>query len=329
MYNDALVNIRDITNPPGMFLDGERLREYSTKDLLPTSGKLLPEFDLSKRRTIRDMFSKPKSELTGSRPTKTVVGEQAPTDNFQDPLLSNVAHRPTFHQGDEVGKKQIPSSTERQLAGSRGVKRELSGRISTATGSKKPRSASLIAQAASPKAGQRSLKGFFKPKVSVNAASDLETSHLSQKSTEDLAGFCEPAGGTQESSASDIIASTVAEECTPSSLQKEMIEKGTLSKHTEQTRTFGSDPPSTRGAEQSPSKNIESWSKLFAKPLAPRCEGHDEPCKTMVTKKPGLNCGRSFWMCARPLGPSGTKESGTAWRCKTFIWCKDQNSTND
>ena len=64
------------------------------------------------------------------------------------------------------------------------------------------------------------------------------------------------------------------------------------------------------------------WGKLFTKPVAPNCE-HDEPCKTMLTKKPGVNCGRSFWMCNIPLGPSGNKERGTQWRCSTFIWASD------
>jgi len=33
--------------------------------------------------------------------------------------------------------------------------------------------------------------------------------------------------------------------------------------------------------------------------------------------------GRSFYVCARPLGPSGDKERGTEWRCGTFIWSSD------
>ncbi|KIW25436.1 exodeoxyribonuclease III [Cladophialophora immunda] len=66
----------------------------------------------------------------------------------------------------------------------------------------------------------------------------------------------------------------------------------------------------------------QTWGKLFSKPVAPKCE-HGEPCKTMQTKKPGANCGRSFWMCARPLGPSGKQEKGTQWRCNTFIWASD------
>src|SRR5438093_664863 len=43
-------------NPEGAVRNGERLRDWSLKDLLPLSGKLIPEFD--RRRSIRDMFSK-------------------------------------------------------------------------------------------------------------------------------------------------------------------------------------------------------------------------------------------------------------------------------
>ena len=77
-----------------------------------------------------------------------------------------------------------------------------------------------------------------------------------------------------------------------------------------------------------PIESKDSWSKLFNKPAAPRCDGHSEPCISLMTKKSGINCGRSFWMCPRPLGPSGTKEKGTQWRCQTFIWCSDWNSNS-
>ena len=72
-------------------------------------------------------------------------------------------------------------------------------------------------------------------------------------------------------------------------------------------------------------KRREKWSRLFSKPVAPLCESHSEPCKSMLARKPGINCGRSFWMCARPLGPSGAKERGTQWRCPTFVWCSEWN----
>ncbi|KAI1960425.1 Class II abasic (AP) endonuclease [Ophidiomyces ophidiicola] len=74
------------------------------------------------------------------------------------------------------------------------------------------------------------------------------------------------------------------------------------------------------------SNSRDSWAQLFTKKAAPLCEGHNEPCITLSTKKSGLNRGRSFWICQRPLGPNGDKEKGTPWRCSTFIWCSDWKS---
>lgn len=73
------------------------------------------------------------------------------------------------------------------------------------------------------------------------------------------------------------------------------------------------------------SETRQSWSKVFTKKGPPLCEGHDEPCICLTTKKPGINCGRQFWICARPIGPSGEKEEGTEWRCSTFIWSSNWN----
>ncbi|KAF2643446.1 DNase I-like protein [Massarina eburnea CBS 473.64] len=88
--------------------------------------------------------------------------------------------------------------------------------------------------------------------------------------------------------------------------------------------------PSTQSASAEPTidpqDSKESWTKLFSKKPSPRCESHDEPCMSLKTKKPGVNCGRTFWICARPIGPSGQKENGTEWRCETFIWASDWNA---
>ena len=40
-----------------------------------------------------------------------------------------------------------------------------------------------------------------------------------------------------------------------------------------------------------PIESKESWSKLLGKRVVPRCE-HNEPCISLVTKKPGVNCGK-------------------------------------
>lgn len=100
-----------------------------------------------------------------------------------------------------------------------------------------------------------------------------------------------------------------------------------------------------------PVASADQWRTLFAKRTAPRCE-HNEPCQKLQTKIKGMNSGRYFWICARlvhdfvvhsfeclkfcalvpcmlmwcrPVGPSGTKERNTQWRCPTFIWASEWN----
>ncbi|KAF2861461.1 APN2 DNA lyase apurinic/apyrimidinic [Piedraia hortae CBS 480.64] len=71
----------------------------------------------------------------------------------------------------------------------------------------------------------------------------------------------------------------------------------------------------------------KSWNALFSRPVAPLCADHNEPCISMSTKKKGVNQGRSFFICPRPVGPSGNKERNTEWRCNTFIWASDWQGT--
>ncbi|EXJ54298.1 hypothetical protein A1O7_09636 [Cladophialophora yegresii CBS 114405] len=77
-----------------------------------------------------------------------------------------------------------------------------------------------------------------------------------------------------------------------------------------------------RPAKATASEAKDSWRKLLAPPVAPLCN-HNEPCKKDTVKKPHLSAGRMFWVCARPVGPSGKNESGTPWSCKTFFWHSD------
>lgn len=130
--------------------------------------------------------------------------------------------------------------------------------------------------------GQQSLKGFFAPKLQSKSAKSPDSAPSSPEKSEP---------SSQAIPQSLIIPSPARSERT--------IEDEAASFETKKT-----------------------WSKLFSRPIAPKCE-HDEPCKTMLTKKPGVNCGRSFWMCNRPLGPSGKQERDSQWRCNTFIWASD------
>ncbi|XP_043944997.1 DNA-(apurinic or apyrimidinic site) endonuclease 2 [Protopterus annectens] len=57
-------------------------------------------------------------------------------------------------------------------------------------------------------------------------------------------------------------------------------------------------------------------SVLKGLPPPPNCHNHKEPCVLRTVKKPGPNCGRQFYVCARPEGHSSNPDA----RCNTFIW---------
>ena len=173
--------------------------------------------------------------------------------------------------------------------------------------------------------GQQSLKGFFKP----STASTVEEIELSRSSLNDdtVSQAFGSAAELAENPAPDehmeaigldsaihIPVKVGAQQATGEPLSANASPVG-IHRAIIQTQENVHDPVESK----------ESWSKLFTKPAAPRCEGHGEPCISLLTKKSGMNLGRSFWMCPRPLGPSGAKEKNTQWRCQTFMWCSDWN----
>ncbi len=322
-------DLRDVMNPPGMFLGGKRQRDYSTtSDLLPLSGKLIPEF--FGRRNIRDMFAR-KPSLPHSQSNRVLSTET------KIPSVTTASQRSSMIQmlssinGNAEGSREITTAEPTSFHSAAGRKRS----APAATGGKSiKRGKSVSATAMLPTGkGQQSLRGFFKPNATL-----------------DSSGACAIQGGEwSEASPSDNTASRAsvpAADLTETRLAPDMhMEVASLDSaiHTPGKVDVQHVPGESPSANDSPEgnhraviqrqKNVhdpveskESWSKLFTKPTAPRCEGHDEPCISLLTKKPGVNLGRSFWMCPRPLGPSGAKEKNTQWRCQTFIWCSDWNS---
>ncbi|KAG6167876.1 hypothetical protein E4U10_006727 [Claviceps purpurea] len=154
-----------------------------------------------------------------------------------------------------------------------------------------------------PKSGQqKTLKGFFKPVSSITGPQATPLS-LQEPQTNNTAR-CTPANSTSSSS----------------------IEVAT-SRPSQRSQNNGpTGVPNSPERVFDPIDAKESWSKLLGKRVVPRCE-HDEPCISLVTKKPGVNCGRSFYICPRPLGPSGEKEKASEWRCGTFIWSSEWNGS--
>lgn len=311
--------VQDLMNPPGMFVDGKRRREHSAaSDHLPLSGKLIPEF--FGRRNIRDMFVR-KPSLQQSQSTD-------PSGKEAEDLATKAAAK----ESPENDTSILVSVTTQDSPAAMPL---ISSNAPTAVGKKRPvaeapisnlskRSKSGSVGLTSPAAGkgQQSLKGFFKAKTAPSVATQVR-------------------GASQE----DDKAGVPNLHTTAKSLEDEQFlidhdAVASLPSSTTSTPCIVTTPARVNGLHSNnnlpvPARNIdsvhdpieskESWSKLFTKPIAPRCEGHDEPCITLLTKKPGMNLGRSFWMCPRPLGPTGAKEKNTQWRCQTFIWCSDWN----
>ncbi|KAL9127074.1 MAG: hypothetical protein Q9217_003976 [Psora testacea] len=315
-------DVRDLMNPQGMFVDGKRQREYSnSSDLLALSGKLIPEF--SGRRNIRDMFSR-KSTLQHSKS----ITQEAQSVAASDPTLLE----------SEAAVTQVPppnSETASSVTGNSSP--PLSKKRSNRNGAvvtivKRSKSSCMPPAVAPASKGQQSLRGFFRPKTTQvptllattggdSSPPDINESSPDPPAAPALNGTNTPPHSNPATCPKDIATPPMGVSQPASG--RNIAEDGNHS-------TASPAAPASASAEDleivhDPVEIKESWSKLFTKPLEPRCEGHDEPCICLLTKKPGMNLGRSFWMCPRPLGPSGAKERNTEWRCQTFIWCSDWN----
>jgi AP endonuclease-2 len=285
------VHILDLMNPVGMFKDGVRQREYDpVKDVPRLSGKLLAEF--TKRRNIRDMFSKTPLPKPAPTPTPPVVDKESPTkvDVASTPSTTNDNSDKDLELAIAASMADMASTVDGNPISSQSPLKSAEKRRASASASpnkpiKRGKSNAPITTSKASR-GQQSLKGFFqsrtKPadpdhsKDSVLPASPSTNNDAPSQSTTDMPPPQSP----------------IASE------------------------SFDSDPRASQEASK------EGWTKLFSKKPVPRCE-HGEPCISFTTKKPGMNCGRQFWMCPRPIGPTGQREVGTQWRCGTFIWCSD------
>jgi AP endonuclease 2 len=276
--------ILDVMSPPGTFVDGTRQHEWKITDAPTFSAKKLPEFD--KRRSIKSMFLK-KSE---SSMVDAVADNDKKTDAMPSALDSNQENAIPAPPSTVHGESQNFDHSFRPASPKR--------KLTMPTKEKSMKKQKTESNSLSSK-GQQSLKGFFSAPNKVSKP-DPVTASVNDKPT---------LSEDPETPLEGIPDATIAAPSTP-----------------EKPISEDSPPPSQNSISKSiaaTEANQRHWSALFAKPRAPLCEGHGEACKSMQTKKKGSNQGRSFWMCARPLGPSGEKEKGTEWRCGTFIWCSE------
>lgn len=293
-------NLLDIMNPAGAFENGERKREWRLQDIPAFSGKRLQEFD--KRRSIKSMFATPKAKQAPTPPQQPVEESKASSEKISDasttPSQPSEAATPPIQSASSPDKKRKPTAPSKPVS----AKRQKSDANSASNGS------------ASAGKGQQSLKGFFQPKPT---ALSKATSAPDQKKDSSADGDSAAPVTTPASPASTAKTSQSGKAQPPLTPPPQPTAQPT-------SATSIVSPTASLSNFEARSATSASWSALLnSRPVAPMCEDHGEPCKTMQTKKKGSNQGRSFWMCARPLGPSGQKERGTEWRCGTFIWSSD------
>ena len=305
-------------NPPGIFTDGQRQRQYSDGlHILPLSARLIPEF--SGRRNIRDMLTRTAS-LPQLKDNVDECGQVAGDEVSAPKSQLSVGGQPcaSLPQAKD-NKSPLPSHKKRTQAG-------------TAAGisAKRHKSTSTSAAPKEASKGQQSLQSFLKPTLkespSFMASDSEDPTKIAVKEEVGMSARKVVSKRKSVTRFTHLIApEAIAKQDLTEEEQRPKV-PADAEVHTKTLDALAARPGDPAEIVHDPIESRESWSKLFAKPIAPRCEGHDEPCINLLTKKPGINLGRSFWICSRPLGPSGAKEKNTQWRCQTFIWCSDWNA---
>ncbi|TKA23665.1 hypothetical protein B0A50_06501 [Salinomyces thailandicus] len=295
----------DKMSPPGVFQEGVRQRDWTVQAVPAFSAKRMPEFD--KRRSIKAMFAKPvlkkDQSSTAHGPDANISSTQEEGPSAPDDQIGE--HVAIAHQlNDDVGSAATSSKPA-----SPGLKRKASSPVKTSSSKK------LKANGEPPKSrGQQSLKGFFsKPAASPAKSTLAQTSEM-------IEGNSTTQNATSGSGNGD---SFIAEQATRNTLISSAPSTTPMGSQVSVAEAENDGSPSS-AASTSPSrisakfaaveKNQKSWHTLFNRPVAPLCEGHDERCKTMQTKKKGSNQGRSFWMYSTGIGtlPNPSKRAQIA-----------------
>ena len=292
--NGAKVPVEDVMNPAGMFKDGERLREWSPKDLLPTSAKLIPEFD--RRQSIRDMFfkkttpsAKPSSisaqpnnahdpirgtetEDRDAPPQVIIPSASPPPSQTATTVISNST---TLNRTSSASPKRSPLP-KRQAESSAALSRpQKKGKVAL-NRENSAKSASGFAQS--------SLKGFFKPKTPVPEIGFADE----ERDTSDPSSAASPTSKPPASLASK-----------QDTRRSELSSGPTTEDNTQKPLDGNTEPGNSPSTEKvfDPIQAKESWSKLLGKRVIPRCE-HGDDCQMLVTKKAGVNCGMCYFALA-------------------------------
>lgn len=272
-------------NPPTMFVNGQRMRDHSARDLPPFSAKLMPEFD--KRRSIKDMFKRHisnGSQALLSQPDAGVNGAQRASATAQSPKKDPV------QRWSSKDQYQAPAS----------VKRKVSGSTITGPAIKKSKAPST-ASSSSLQKGQRTLQGFFQKEsqplqpVQPDNKCPIQREVTPPNHPPSTLSQTSPSITTSYNRPPSIMSPSANLQTKHPAFPTGENDAHDLADVQDKLR-----PLSSAGSDvHDPIVAKEEWTKLFTKKQPPRCEEHDEPCTLFQTKKKGFNSGRSFWICAR------------------------------
>lgn len=360
------MHLLDILNPQGMFINGIEqpfFRESKTYQVPGLSGRLMPEF--TARRSIKDMFSR---RMVSSTPTGRAEvgmgGSQTPvydsTVSVKQTVNTAAGESPPSSTSTPTNSRSVagfgtggPNNCEDGLNSQNSAKRNASSVGVAVSSIEKRRKASVtVPKSTTGQHKQSRLLSFFKPQDDgsqkeqiIAAKTNSEISPPTTKIEKQVEGN-EAQGGGDDGGVS-AIGIGIDGPCTHSPAEHtRVVDK----LYRADARTCANEDNDS-GVVHDPIKAKEKWNKLFTKKQPPRCEGHGEPAKWLVTKKKGGNCGRGFWVCARPVGPEGEQKSldtamGVAagevtrsdggrsgelvscpeWRCNFFKWGSDRGS---
>lgn len=280
------VHLADLMNPEGMFKEGVRQREWTPKDLLPLSAKLIPEFN--NRRSIRDMFSRASSgSMIKSAPMLTNKERQSSAASGDEFLTA-----PT--EGDQsqdavISATQASDLTQTAETRSRPAKPIIPKRQAEATisSNRLPKKSKIsLTKEPSGTSGsgtsQQTLMGFFKPK---NPPPSPQSGKRRESDATD----------PPETIPSQTHIPESPQQRHPSTRESRSLENNLEGRPGESSKENPSISPVSPQSQKvkfiDPIQSKESWSKLLGKRILPKCE-HGDDCQIMTTKKPGVNRGK-------------------------------------
>jgi AP endonuclease-2 len=162
------------------------------------------------------------------------------------------------------------------------------------------------------KAGQSKLSSFFtKPTTAPTAPGNAQPSNRAGSWSSEIIDLCDESEEIE-------------------------IQSSPLPTFTSEIRLPADNPTSSQSRRENGNGKAggaaaSSWSAVFVPIPPPLCAVHREPAKEFRVNKPGPNKGKTFYLCARPVGPGYDKghherlreEVDHQYKCNFFMWASD------